>query len=187
MLGLRLISAEFETIWRLTLYQFVKRRKIRLYGMGGQFRLNVWDPKLITSQIVAVLSFFYFSFGILLVVGSIVTGSDLALGNVFGYKSVNFGDKHGVMVVICYVVNALMGSLALCVIVKRTKQCLDFTTTTYIFHLIICWMYNGVLPTSPSWWLMTVAGIAVMCVCGEFLCLKQEMQDIPLLGGRVDL
>ena len=78
-------------------------------------------------------------------------------------------------------------SLALYVIVKRTKQCLDFTSTTYLLHLICCWAYNGSMPLSVTWWLINFAAITVMCVCGEFLCLKSEMQDIPLLGARVDL
>lgn len=50
-------------------------------------------------------------------------------------------------------------------------------------HLLNCCIYNGSFPYSISWWLLTIACVTVMCVCGEFLCLRTELQDIPLLGG----
>ena len=78
-------------------------------------------------------------------------------------------------------------SVALWILVKRTKACLDFTVTTYFLHMIICWAYNGYLPNTVSWWILTAAAITIMCVTGEFLCLKSELEDIPLLGARVDL
>ncbi|KAI4468301.1 sys1 [Holotrichia oblita] len=73
-------------------------------------------------------------------------------------------------------------------VVERTKQCLDFSCTWYFFHLIVCWFYNGNFPTTFSWWTLNIACVSVMCVCGEFLCLKSELQAIPLsLGPKTDL
>jgi len=155
-------------------------------NMSGKFRVSVWDPTLIVAQIVTVQSFFYASFGALLLCGSIFTGTQLTLDNLFFYKTINF-DTNGVLTLACYTLNALLGSLALWIVVKRTKLCLDFTVTTYLIHLIFCWWYNGSLPNFISWWLFTLASIGIMCVSGEFLCLRTEMQDIPLLGARVDL
>jgi hypothetical protein len=54
--------------------------------MSGQFRVTVWDPALIVSQIVAVQSFFYVTFGVLLIAGALLTGIDLTLYHVFSYK-----------------------------------------------------------------------------------------------------
>jgi len=78
-------------------------------------------------------------------------------------------------------------SVWLWLIVRRTKQCLDFTATCYLIHFLICLAYNASLPSTVSWWVLNVAAIAIMCVGGEFLCLRTELQDIPLLGAKVDL
>jgi len=154
--------------------------------MSGKFRVSVWDPTLIVAQIVTVQAFIYVSFGGLLLLGSFFTGTQLTLNNIFFYKALTF-DRIGILTISCYTLNALLGSLALWVVVKRTKLCLDFTATTYLIHLIFCLFYNGSLPNTLSWWLFTLASIGIMCVSGEFLCLRTEMQDIPLLGARVDL
>jgi len=155
--------------------------------MNGRFRLTVWDPRLIVSQIVAVVSSFYFTYGFLLLATSFAVGGDLGLRNVFNYETVNLRDRQGFVDVFCYIINAALGSVILCLIVKRTKLCLDFTATTYAFHLLFCWIYSGTFPSTFTWWIFTLIGITIMCVSGEFLCLKYEMEDIPLLGARVSL
>lgn len=52
-------------------------------------------------------------------------------------------------------------------------------------------MYNASFPSTMSWWLLNSVCAALMCVCGEFLCLKTELNDIPVgysaLNQRVDL
>lgn len=73
-------------------------------------------------------------------------------------------------------------------IVERTKQCMDFSCTWHFIHLIVCWFYNGHFPTTFSWWALNVACATLMCVCGEFLCLRTELAAIPLsLGPKTDL
>jgi hypothetical protein len=54
--------------------------------MSGKFRVTVWDPTLILGQIMAVQTAFYLSFGLLLALGSLFTGSSPALANIFSYK-----------------------------------------------------------------------------------------------------
>jgi len=155
--------------------------------MTGRFRVTVWDPSLIISQIIALQSSLYFSFGALLILGSILTGTECTLTNIFQYRALNFSDRHGVLTIVCYTLTALCGAVALWKIVRRTKQCLDFSVTAYMIHILICWMYNSSLPNTLSWCILTVVAAAIMCVTGEFLCLKTELEDIPLLGARVDL
>jgi len=155
--------------------------------MSGRFRVTVWDPVLIISQIVCIQACFYFSFGGLLILAALGLDVNATLFNVFSHKAINFSDRAGVATVICYVVNAIAGSIGLWMVVKRTKQCLDFSVTCYLIHLLLSSLYNGAFPWSIAWWLLTIAGVTIMCVCGEFLCLKTELDDIPLLGSRVEL
>jgi hypothetical protein len=82
----------------------------------------------------------------------------------------------------------VLRSLALWFIVKRTKQCLDFSGTAHLIHLLVCWSYNGAFPSSMSWWVLNIVCLAIMCVCAEFLCMRTELKAIPLnLGPKADL
>lgn len=78
-------------------------------------------------------------------------------------------------------------ALSLWYIVKRTKQCLDFTMTVHLIHFIACCIYNGRIPTSISWWLTNIVVIVIMTVLGEFLCMRTEMKEIPLGTAKADL
>ncbi|VVC86375.1 unnamed protein product [Leptidea sinapis] len=73
----------------------------------------------------------------------------------------------------------VIGAYLLWLLVGRTKLCLDFS----------CWMYNAAPPTTFSWWVLNIACTAITCVAGEFLCLRTELQAIPLsnIGAKVDL
>ncbi|CAL1674999.1 unnamed protein product [Lasius platythorax] len=57
---------------------------------------------------------------------------------------------------------------------------MDFACTAHFIHLICCWVYNGTYPTSFSWWCLNLVSLCIMCVCGEFLCMRTELQAIPL-------
>jgi len=68
------------------------------------------------------------------------------------------------------------------VVVERAKKCLDFTVTLYSLHLLFCCAYRG-WPRSLEWWLLNGAGMGVMAALGEWLCLRKEMRDIPIVSG----
>lgn len=65
-------------------------------------------------------------------------------------------------------------------VVERAKKCLDFTATLYLLHLLFCCAFRG-WPRSFEWWLLNFAGMVLMAVLGEWLCLRKEMRDIPLV------
>lgn len=74
-------------------------------------------------------------------------------------------------------------------IVERYRLCLDFSCTIHIVHLIACIWYNGTLPT-PFWWLLNATCAAITCICAEFLCMRTELNSIPVNSGqtpKVDL
>lgn len=64
-------------------------------------------------------------------------------------------------------------------LIKRAKRCLDFSATLYIIHLFICIVYGG-WPSSVTWWIVNGTGFAVMALLGEWLCMRQELQEIPI-------
>lgn len=107
------------------------------------------------------------------------------------WQEIHVTDSGGRSVILSFVLNAFIGALTLRFIVGRTKLCLDFTCTYHFAHLFICWMYNGSFPSTFSWWFLNAVCGTVMCICSEFLCLKIELQEIPVgytpLDQKADL
>ncbi|KAJ1527197.1 hypothetical protein ONE63_008728 [Megalurothrips usitatus] len=156
--------------------------------LRGQFRSTIWDPTLIVSQILAVQFIFYSSLGLWLSIVNLVSGTYCSLDLLFKYEEIHLHDFGGRAVITAFVLNSLTGAVALWFIVRRTKQCLDFAATTHFLHLLICWMYNSHFPGIVSWWLLNAACVTIMCVFGEYLCLRTELQAIPLsVGPKADL
>ncbi|XP_053201704.1 protein SYS1 homolog [Panonychus citri] len=143
--------------------------------MTGKFRLTVWDPILITSQIVTIQASFYSSLAIL-----ICAVESPSLTYVFSYQI-------SLLTLLVYLVNASCGSFYLWSFVGRAKPCLDYSATCYAIHLIISWMYNGTFPNTWSWWILNIISASVMCVGGEYLCMQTEIKAIPLLQSGDDV
>jgi len=64
-------------------------------------------------------------------------------------------------------------------LIERAKKCIDFSATLYIIHLVICICYGG-WPSSFTWWIINIAGLALMALLGEYLCIRCELQEIPI-------
>ena len=148
-------------------------------GITGQFRKTTWDPILIVAQIVAVQCVMYFILGVLIMMIATLLGTTKSLDYAFQYKEIHVRDFGGYLVITIFILNSIVGALALWYLVQRTKQCMDFACTAHLVHLFCCWMYNGNLPTF-SWWCLNFVTASIMCVCGEFLCMKTELKAIPL-------
>jgi hypothetical protein len=111
--------------------------------------------------------------------------------HIFPLQEIHVTDLGGRLVISAFVLNSLVGSGLLWFLIRRTKLCLDFSCTFHLVHLVICWWYNAAFPTNMSWWLLNAVCATIMCVCGEFLCLKTELKEIPVgyqaLNNKVDL
>ena len=74
-------------------------------------------------------------------------------------------------------------SFFLCFIVERAKKCLDFAATAHLLHLFCCIVYGG-WPIAWEWWAVNIMCLVLMALLGEFLCMRRELQDVPLFGSR---
>lgn len=104
----------------------------------------------------------------------------------FNLQEIHVTDSGGRSVILSFVLNAFIGALALRFIVGRTKLCLDFSCTFHFIHLVICWYYNGTFPSTFSWWFLNAICATLMCVGGEFLCLRIELKEIPVGYSALD-
>ncbi|XP_014204107.1 protein SYS1 homolog [Copidosoma floridanum] len=157
-----------------------KAKYVRMNGLTGQFRKTTWDPMLIVSQIIAVQCTMYFALGIWIATIASLLGTNESLDYAFQYKEIHVRDFGGYLLITVFILNSIVGSLALWYLVQRTKQCMDFACTAHLIHLICCWIYNGSFPKTFSWWCLNIVTTSIMCVCGEFLCMKTELKAIPL-------
>ncbi|XP_063218068.1 protein SYS1 homolog [Bacillus rossius redtenbacheri] len=156
--------------------------------LTGQFRSTTWDPFLIICQIISLQCIMYFGLGLWIFLVDLLAGSSRSLDHLFKYQEIHIHDFDGKLIITAFVLNALTSALGLWFVVQRTKQCLDFSATMHLFHLLACWGYNGHFPASPLWWLLNGACLTITCVCAEFLCMRTELQAIPLsLGPKADL
>lgn len=154
---------------------------------GGSFRYTVWDPFMILSQMSTLQCLYYVSLGIWIFIFDVLSGTPRSLDHIFQYQTLLAGHIHGKLLIAAFFFNALTCSLGLWYVVQRTKLCLDFTCTVHLFHILFCWYYNGAFPHFLSWWVINSICVAVMCVAGEFLCMRTELRAIPVMNNKVDL
>ncbi|XP_065372177.1 protein SYS1 homolog [Calliphora vicina] len=147
---------------------------------SGSFRNTQWDPILLISQIISVQFCVYFTLGLSVGLANMLAGDNYRLDNIFEYHEIHVSDLGGRLLICAFVTNSFLASLALWCIVRRAKLCLDFSCTFHIFHLLICWWYNNAFPSNISWWLLNCITATIMCIGGEFLCLKSELKEIPV-------
>ncbi|KMZ71615.1 Protein SYS1 [Zostera marina] len=143
----------------------------------------VWDPWLIVSQILCLQCSYYVSLGIFM---SILVGnrvSQLNLIYLFDYSALTISTVTGWCVLASFILSSLVGAGFLLLIIDRASKCLDFAATLYIVHLFICIVYGG-WPSSITWWVVTGTGLALMALFGEWLCIRRDMQDIPITRLR---
>jgi len=145
------------------------------------FYTTVWDPRLIIYQIIAVQCLYYILLGLFLFVLDMFIGHTLTLDQIFGYNSLNFHSSRGWAVILSCFATGISSGTGLLFIVERSKKCLDHTTTAFIFHLIATSLYGG-FPTTWTWWIIQFFCFIIMVVLGEYLCMRKELQDIPLKG-----
>ncbi|KAK9677127.1 hypothetical protein RND81_11G123200 [Saponaria officinalis] len=139
----------------------------------------VWDPWLIVAQIVCLQCLYYLTLGLFftLLVGTRV--SRMTLFYFFDFAAITVSNVTGWCVIASFVLTSLAGAGYLLYLIERAKKCLDFSATIYIIHLFICIVYGG-WPSSFTWWVVNIAGLAIMALLGEYLCIRRELQDIPI-------
>ncbi|KAG5672344.1 hypothetical protein PVAND_002477 [Polypedilum vanderplanki] len=157
--------------------------------LTGSFQVTKFDPLLLISQIIAQQSFLYFTLTAILWIGLNYLDTNLSLSALFDYRQINVTESEGILIICCFLINSLFGAIFLWYFVKRRKMCLDFCCTYHLIHFLVCLFYESEFP-SLSFWLLNVTCAVIMCVTSEYLCLREEMQLIPLyqpISQKADL
>uniref|UniRef100_A0A915PLX8 Protein SYS1 homolog n=1 Tax=Setaria digitata TaxID=48799 RepID=A0A915PLX8_9BILA len=138
----------------------------------NSFRSYIWDPGLITAQIICLQATFYTTQCILSVAISI--GGD--------YPSLEqiFTTQVTLHKAVIQLLSAAACSFAMSQVVGRSKQCLDFACTLHFWDFVVITSYFKSIPRNAFWWLLQLSSVVLCTVLGEYLCLQLESRDIPL-------
>lgn len=145
------------------------------------FYSNVFDSKLVVAQIVAMQALSYLSLsGLVFFSHQILPSFPLEVGVLFDSRYLGDGTEQrptNFTLVLCLVANALCFGVQLSFVVERAKKCLDFCLTYFCLHLVLC-AYGRGFPTEWRWWLCQLVCLLVSSLCGEYFCMKKELQEI---------
>ncbi|WOK98621.1 hypothetical protein Cni_G07333 [Canna indica] len=143
----------------------------------------VWDPLLILSQIVCLQCLYYLTLGFFM---SVLVGTRvprMSLIYFFDFSTLVASTVTGWCAIVAILLSSLAGAGYLLHLIERAKKCLDFSATLYIIHLFVCIIYGG-WPSSITWWVVNLTGLALMSLLGEWLCIRRELQEIPITRLR---
>jgi len=143
------------------------------------FYANIFDPVLVLSQIVIMQCTFYLLIGLLVVVCHALFQSELSLSFLLDPSALHVREAIGWPPILAFLLVAPACSYVLVLVVGRAKKCLDFAATVYMFHFFCCLVFAG-FPYNWEWWITNTLGLVGCVVLGEYLCMKKEMEYIPL-------
>lgn len=135
---------------------------------------------MIIGQIAALQAAWYATASAAVVAAELLMGSAPSLRHLLDFRELRFDTAFGWTLLFAHLGSAGIGCYLLLAIVQRAKQCLDFTCTLFMFHMLFTWSYSSRFPNSLAWWLLVTASITVMAVGGEYLCMRRELEPIDV-------
>ena len=102
-----------------------------------------FNPRLILSQILALQCWHYISLCLLYAASSVLTSAPLTLSRLFGYDTLNTGTVGGWIESMHHVAAYLGTAAGLMLIIEKSKKCLDFSVTLFVFHFVACCLHSG--------------------------------------------
>ncbi|CDW52915.1 SYS1 domain containing protein [Trichuris trichiura] len=147
---------------------------------SGSFHGVKRDAALISLQILAMQSLFYLCLATLQALADLLLGVPLSVDQVVNFQIITLRNAESLARIAVCLANAVVCAAMMRFIVGRAKQCLDFSFTVYFFHFLLCLVRGGAIPTAVSWWLMQFLCVTVTTVLAEYMCMRVELQDIPL-------
>ena len=109
----------------------------------SSFRVFVWDPALLVSQMISMQTIFYTVEAACLVVYSFFTSYEANMSTIFAIQVcspvplfVNIILQVSRGGIVTQLVASMICAIALSIVVQRAKQCLDFACTLHVIHCL---------------------------------------------------
>lgn len=143
------------------------------------FYANVFDPVLVVAQIAAMQCLSYLTLSWFIWLFHELFATPFELAQMFNYQVIEFDTIAGASMIAATLINAVAIGVEMSIVVERAKKCLDFAATVVFLHLLACWYASG-FPVEWEWWAVHAMSLVISSVCGEYLCMKKEMQEINM-------
>ncbi|CAD6504893.1 BgTH12-00394 [Blumeria graminis f. sp. triticale] len=144
--------------------------------------LNELPPRKILTQIIALQLIYYSSAFALILFSALVAGEHFSLDLILDWQNLRGDTTVGWMLSMVWMLNSIVGVVAILVLIHRSKFVLDFSLTLHAIHFLTVSFYTRSLPRNALWWALQTASAAMMTVLGMWSCQRRELK--PISFGR---
>ena len=139
-----------------------------------------FNPKLIVYEIIAIQSLFYLLFASVLEFFHYFCGLDISYDLIFTDTPLTMQSYNGILLIVSFLLSFLCGGILIASIIQKAKKCLDYGCTLLILHFFFTIWHQYTLPSNITWYITLLIGGIGMVLLAEYLCVKIEMQEIPI-------
>mmetsp|Transcript_6737 Transcript_6737/g.10307 ORF Transcript_6737/g.10307 Transcript_6737/m.10307 type:complete len:155 (-) Transcript_6737:222-686(-) len=141
---------------------------------------EIWDPWLILAQMGILQSSFYLVTGLLIMIfETVIGGSQPKLNQLLSASQLDLHKEFSYSTMLAFLASSLICAVICAHVVDRAWQCLDFSSTVYGFHFILCWLHSG-FPVYWEWWAINLVSMIVMVLLSEYWLVIKEQEPIEL-------
>ncbi|KAF3058986.1 Protein SYS1 [Trichoderma lentiforme] len=153
--------------------------------------LTELPPLKIASQIAILQALYYFAALVLILFTTLVAGMPFSFDLILGWDRVRGDTTQGWLMAFVWLLNGgfciflIIRSVAMVILVARSKLVPDFALTIHFLHLLFTCLYTRSLPRNSMWWFTMLASSATAVGLGMWGCRYRELQPVFFLGGRI--
>lgn len=140
-----------------------------------------FNSGLILLQIISMQSLYYSGLSLFYTFFNFTFGLPLHFGQFFHFSSFNTDHYYGIISIVSAFLNIPVIIAGLIYIVVKANKVLDFVSTIYIIHLVICVFYNRFTFFNIGWIFINGVCFLITVLVGEYICIKFEQQEIKFL------
>ena len=131
-------------------------------------------------QILLLQACYYTGISTLLLFTALSVGTPFAVEQLLDWRTIRGDTAMGwtIGVGVWGMGGSLAGTVALVVVVARSKLVLDFVLTLHALHWALTAAYTRALPRNVLWWALQVGSVAVMAVGGVWSCRWRELRPM---------
>ncbi|RDW68124.1 hypothetical protein BP6252_09520 [Coleophoma cylindrospora] len=145
--------------------------------------LTELPPLKILSQIILLQVIWYAAGTALILFTALVAGRAFSFDMVLSWRSLRGDTTNGWMLGLVWLLNSVIGVVALLVFVSRSKLIPDFALTLHFVHLVCTSLYSHSIPQNWLWWALQVVSATMMTTLGMWTCQWRELRPITFGGS----
>ncbi|KAL6877438.1 integral membrane protein S linking to the trans Golgi network domain-containing protein [Trichoderma longibrachiatum] len=148
--------------------------------------LSELQPLKIAAQIATLQALYYLAALVLFLFTTLVAGMPFSFDLILTWDRVRGDTTQGWLMAFIWLLDGgFCMSVAIVILIARSKLVPDFALTIHFLHLLLTTLYTRSLPRNSMWWLAMAASSAAAIGLGMWGCRYRELQPVFFLGGRI--